>query len=100
MVADNSAGINNQNPPSSLKLYGTGTEEQSLILKAKSDILGAIYAPNANITVMAKTDIRGSLIAKSFEFKNGGDFYYDEALRKATTEDDVVRFVIIKWSEQ
>ncbi|MGB2807241.1 MAG: collagen-binding domain-containing protein, partial [Sedimentisphaerales bacterium] len=100
MIADNSAGINNENDPSSLKLYGTSTGEQSLILKAKSDILGAIYAPNANITVMAKTDIRGSLIAKSFELKNGGDFYYDEALRKVTTEDDVVHFVIIKWSEQ
>lgn len=99
MIADNSAGINNENDPSSLKLYGTSTGEQSLILKAKSDILGAIYAPNANITVLAKTDIRGSLIAKSFELKNGGDFYYDEALRKVTTEDDVVRFVIIKWRE-
>jgi len=97
MIADNSAGINNENDPSNLKLYGTSTGEQNLILKAKSDILGAIYAPNANITVMAKTDIRGSLIAKSFEFKNGGDFYYDEALRTVTTEDDAVRFVIIKW---
>ena len=100
MVADNSAGINNENDPSSLKLYGTSTEEQSLILKAKGDILGAIYAPNAKVTVMAKGDIRGSLIANSFELKNDGDFYYDAALRKVTTEDDVVRFVIIMWSEQ
>ncbi|MBW8041457.1 MAG: hypothetical protein FVQ85_15865 [Planctomycetes bacterium] len=99
MIAGNSAGINNENDPSSLKLYGTSTGEQSLILKAKSDILGAIYAPNANITVLAKSDIRGSLIAKSFELKNGGDFYYDEALRTVTTEDDVVRFVVIKWRE-
>ncbi|MHC4111448.1 MAG: DUF7305 domain-containing protein [Planctomycetota bacterium] len=99
MIADNSAGINNLNDPSNLKIYGTSTGEQSLILKAKSDILGAIYAPNANITVMAKTDIRGSLIAKSFELKNGGDFYYDEALRKVTTEDDVVHFVIRSWIE-
>ncbi len=99
MVADNSAGINNQNPPANLKLYGTGTEGQSIILKAKGDILGAIYAPNAKVTVMAKGDIRGSLIANSFELKNDGDFYYDAALRKVTIEDDAVRFVIIKWSE-
>jgi hypothetical protein len=48
---------------------------------------------------MAKGDIRGSLVANSFELKNDGDFYYDAALRKVTTEDDAVRFVIIKWSE-
>jgi hypothetical protein len=99
MVADNSAGINNQNPPASLKFYGTGAEEQNLILKAKGDILGAIYAPNAKVTVMAKGDIRGSLIANSFELKNDGDFYYDAALRKVTTEDDIVRFVITNWRE-
>jgi hypothetical protein len=99
MVADNSAGINNQNPPANLKLYGTSTGEQSLILKAKSESLGAIYAPNATVTVIAKSDIRGSLTANNFELKNGGDFYYDEALRKVTTEDDAVRFVIINWRE-
>jgi hypothetical protein len=99
MVADNSAGINNQNPPANLKFYGTSTGEQSLILKAKSESLGAVYAPNANVTVIAKSNIRGSLVANSFELKNGGDFYYDEALRKVTAEDDAVRFVIIKWSE-
>jgi hypothetical protein len=99
MVADNSAGINNQNPPANLKLYGTSTGEQSLILKAKSEFLGAVYAPNATVTVMAKSDIHGSLTANNFELKNGGDFYYDEALRKVGLEDDAVRFVIIKWRE-
>ncbi|NIP23908.1 MAG: hypothetical protein GWN67_06940 [Phycisphaerae bacterium] len=99
MIADNSAGINNQNPPANLKLYGTSTGEQSLILKAKSESLGAVYAPNATVTVIAKSDIRGSLTAYNFELKNGGDFYYDEALRKVTIDDDAVRFVIIKWRE-
>ncbi|MHC4309540.1 MAG: DUF7305 domain-containing protein [Planctomycetota bacterium] len=99
MVADNSAGINNQNPPGNLKLFGTSTGEQNLILKAKSESLGAVYAPNATVTVIAKSDIRGSLTANNFELKNGGDFYYDAALRKVTVDDDAVRFVIRKWSE-
>jgi len=99
MVADNSAGINNQNPPANFKFYGTSTGEQSLILKAKSESLGAVYAPNATVTVIAKSDIRGSLTANNFELKNGGDFYYDEALRKVRLEDDAVRFVIINWRE-
>ena len=99
MVADNSAGINNENDPSSLKFYGTSTEEQSLILKAKSESLGAVYAPNAKVIVIADSDIRGSLVADSFELKNGGNFYYDKALRKVTTDDDAVHFVIRSWTE-
>ena len=100
MIADNSAGINNHNPPENLKIYGTSTGEQNIILKAKSESLGAVYTPNATVTVIAKSDLRGSLTANNFELKNGGDFYYDAALRKVTVDDDAVRFVIRMWSEQ
>ena len=99
MVADNDAGINNEAYPTSLKIFGTSTDEQNLTLKAKSEALGAIYAPNAIVTIIAFSDIRGSVTSKSFELKTGGNFYYDEALRYVTTEDEAVRFVIREWSE-
>lgn len=100
MDAGNNAGINNQSIPSSFKLFGTSTEEQSLTLKAKSESLGAIYAPNATVTIMADGDIYGAITAKSVELKSGGNFYYDKALREVGTEDDAVRFVIREWSEE
>jgi hypothetical protein len=99
MIADNDAGINNQAEPTSLKVFGTSTDEQNLTIKAKSEALGAIYAPNAIVTIIAYNDIRGSVTSKSFELKTGGNFYYDEALRNVTTEDIAVRFVIREWSE-
>ena len=99
MVADNDAGINNESNPTSLKIFGTSTDEQNLTLKAKSEALGAIYAPNAIVTIIAYSDIRGSVSSKSFELKTGGNFYYDEALRNVSTEDEAVRFVITEWNE-
>lgn len=100
MTADNNSGINNEGAPTSFKLFGTSTEDQSLTLKAKSESLGAIYAPNATVTIMADGDIYGAITAKSVELKSGGNFYYDKALREVGTEDDAVRFVINQWREE
>jgi len=98
--AANNAGINNESVPTSFKLFGTSTEEQSLTLKAKSETLGAIYTPNGVVIIMADNDVFGSVTAKSFELKASGNFLYDEALRTVTTDDDAVRFVIRQWSEE
>ena len=98
--AATNAGINNESVPSSLKIFGTSTEEQYLTLKAKSETLGAIYAPNAVVIIMSDNDIYGSVTAKIFELKTGGNFLYDEALRYVTTDDDAVRFVIRQWREE
>lgn len=100
LVAGNNAGINNKNPPEKFKLYGTGGEEQQLDLKAKGDFFGAVYAPNADVIINAGGDIYGSFISSSFEMKSGGNFYYDEALRNVSVNDEAVRFVIKRWSEQ
>jgi hypothetical protein len=99
MVASNDAGINNENDPKNFKLFGTGTDEQVITLKAKSESLGAIYTPNAIVTIMADGDVYGSITAKTFEMKSGGNFYYDKALKNATIEDEGLRFVIKEWRE-
>jgi hypothetical protein len=98
MIADNNAGINNQGSPSSFKLFGTNIDQQSIILKAKSETLGALYAPNASVAVYAQSDVRGSIIADSFELKAGGNFYYDKALSEVSIEEAIC-FVITRWTE-
>jgi len=98
MIADNNAGINVLDSPSSFKMYGTNPDQQSIILKAKSETLGALYAPNAKVAVYAQSDIRGSIIADSFELKAGGNFYYDKALSDVSIEE-AIRFVITRWTE-
>lgn len=96
---DNNAGINNQNAPGNFTLYGTGTN-QTFTIRAKSEVLGAVYAPNADITVMATGDVYGSFVGNSFQMMSGGNFYYDEALKDVSVGDEAVQFVVRGWSEE
>jgi hypothetical protein len=44
-------------------------------------------------------DVYGSIVCNEFEFKSGGDFYFDEALRDAAVDDPGVRVSVERWSE-
>lgn len=99
----NGSGINTEAPPeeaSTLQLYATGEGTQYFDVKAKSEWTGVIYAPNADVDLYAKGDAYGSIIADTFEFKAGGNFHYDEALREnITVEDEGVTFAVARWNE-
>ncbi len=82
-----------------IQLYGTGEGEQNFDIKAKNEWIGVIYAPNANIDLYANGDVYGAIVSNSFEFKNGGNYYYDEALREVSLEDEGVSFVVERWYE-
>lgn len=98
--AANSNGINNETQiPGNFTLFGTG-EDQIFDLKAKSSWYGAVYAPNATITVFAGGDIYGSFISSDFEMKSGGSLYYDIALRDGSITEVGTRFVVERWQEQ
>ena len=96
----NSGAINNLTQDAKkLKIYGLN-DCQSIILKNGSDFYGAIYAPNADMTMMNSGDAYGSIVTDSFEQKNSADFYYDADLRDVSFNDELIRFVISRWSEQ
>lgn len=86
--------------PSTLQLYATGSGTQLFDLKSKSHWCGVVYAPNADVDLYALGDVYGSVSAYDFEFKAGGNFYYDEALKKADVFDEGVRFTVKRWKEQ
>lgn len=98
------SGINTENPPEkaeTLQIYATGQDKQFFDIKAKSEFTGVIYAPNADVDLYAKGDVYGSVIADSFEFKAGGNYHYDEALKEVGTNDydKGARFVVERWHE-
>jgi hypothetical protein len=100
LTAGNSSGINNETEtPANFILYGTG-EDQTFDIKAKSEWYGAVYAPNADISIKAGADIYGSFIGASFENKAGGFIWYDAALRDVSTTDVAVGFVVERWREE
>ena len=99
--ADNSGGFNNQaGIVKDFQLFATGTEEQVFDMKAKSSIFGTIYAPDVDILMYAKTEMRGAIVGRNVEFKSGGVFYYDEALRDVSIDDVGARFIVKRWREE
>ncbi|MHC4475237.1 MAG: DUF7305 domain-containing protein [Planctomycetota bacterium] len=86
--------------PARLKIFATGTGTQSFDIKAESHWCGVVYAPNTDIDLYAMGDVYGSFVANSFEFKAGGNFYYDESLKQVTTDDEGVTFTVTRWAEQ
>ena len=100
-ISDNNSGINNTtNSPSAFQLFGTGGPGQIIDLKAKSDVFGVIYAPDATLTVFAGGDVYGAFVSNSFELKNPASFFYDVALQEVNVDDVGVRYVISRWNEQ
>lgn len=102
------SGFNNMGTPPDLKIWGnwrpdvTGGEVvQKWTLNAKSEYFGQIYAPSADVTVNAKGDLYGAFTSNSFDMRNGGNLYYDGALRDVDPiKDPGVRFVLMRWYEQ
>lgn len=99
----NGSGINTEAPPEqadTLQIYATGAGSQFFDIKAKSEFTGIIYAPDADVDLYANGNAYGSVIARDFEYKSGGNFYYDEALQnKNTVNDEAVQFVVTRWYE-
>jgi len=97
-----SSGINTENPTkeaSILQIYGTSDGAQSFELKANGQFTGAVYAPNADVDLYAGGDVYGAVVGDSFEFKAGGNYHYDEALRQVDKDDAGVRYVVRRWEE-
>jgi len=96
------SGINTQTATKeakTLEVYATGEGTQTFDLKAKTDWIGVVYAPNADVSLYAGSDIYGAVVANTFELKAGGSYHYDRALKNVSVDDEGVRFVVDRWSE-
>jgi hypothetical protein len=99
----NGSSISTENPPeaaTSIQIYTTGQDKQFIDIKAKSEFTGTIYAPDDDVVLYAKGNAYGSIIADSFNYMAGGNFYFDEALRDdVSIDDEAVVFVVNRWYE-
>jgi len=108
ILSNTGSGFNNLGTPPQLKLWGNWTEStpttgpcQNWQLNAKSAYFGQIYAPAASVQVNNGNNLYGAFTAYDFTTMNGGNLYYDGALREVDpTKDPAVRFVLMRWYEQ
>ncbi len=95
----NSAGFNNGTADSrNLGIYCLDTCTK-VIFKNSGDFYGTIYAPNAAVTIDNSADVYGSVVSDSFMLKATGRLIYDANLRNRNINEEGVRFVINRWSE-
>jgi hypothetical protein len=60
---------------------GTSSSNQTFTFNGASNIYGAVYAPNANMTFNDATDSFGSFIGKTVLLNGLGKVHYEEALK-------------------
>lgn len=95
----NGSEINNQGKSAKdLKIYGLNNCKD-IDLKNTSNFYGAVYAPDAKVTVHNSAEFYGPIVAKEFEQKSKGDFFYDAALRETEEDDAAVHFTVKRWRE-
>jgi len=96
----NGGFINNvAQDPQKLKIYGLDTCE-GIDFKTASNFYGAIYAPEADVTLYNSVTYNGAVLANSFTQMVNADFNYDASLRDASINDEGVRFVVERWHEE
>jgi choice-of-anchor A domain-containing protein len=97
--AKTSANLNNETADAdNLLIYGLDTCTQ-IDIKNSSDFYGAVYAPNADLTIYNGGDLYGAFVGNSFEMKNSGSFYYDTSLANIGIDDQTAHFSVIRWWE-
>ncbi len=84
-IGGNGVATANNKPPNFL-LYGTvdptdsAQKCTSISIHGNGDFHGAVYAPDADISVVGNGGVYGSLTGKSVSINGNGGLHYDEAL--------------------
>lgn len=71
--------LNQTNTPANSALYGTAASgsTQSITVTGNGEFIGAIYAPNATLSLGGNGAVNGAVIASSITLGGNGVFHYD-----------------------
>jgi hypothetical protein len=105
--------ISNTNPNASLTIYvggGFSTKNGGMINNLTADptklqiyaldtLYGAIYAPNAEVSMKNSVEIYGSIVSNQFFQAAASNVYYDPALRNVASDGVNTSLIMQQWSE-
>jgi len=84
ITAETQGDINTTGVPKNLTIYSTGS---TITLLTQTDFFGAIYAPNATISLTSKTaggEMFGAIVCNSFVSGTNTGVHFDRALLKVS----------------
>jgi len=85
--------------PSSLMILGTSTTSQTISVTGNGQLIGAVYAPTASVTMSgggSSGNVMGSVVGRTISMTGGSAFHYDESLVNASAGNP---FGIVQWRE-
>jgi hypothetical protein len=88
--------VNMTGPPPNITIYSKSSETIAFHNINSAPLMGTIYAPYANITIMNTGDFYGQVWGKTVNLKNAGNFYFDTALLDRWPLDTVS---IVSWKD-
>jgi len=84
---------NDSKLPGAFQFIGLPTQTS---LNFKKDLIGAVFAPNSNLTLAGANTVYGSLVMNTFTLLGGADVHFDMSL---STPQKRWGFIIISWKE-
>ena len=91
--------VNESQTPSQFQLYGTNLESQTFNLSGNAAWYGAVYAPNASITLNGGGNVGafyGAMIGNDITLNGGAEFIGDADLAELLLDDS---FAMANWRE-
>ena len=96
----NSSALNNlTKEPTKFQIRGLDSCE-TIQFKNSSDVYGLVYAPDTDVIMHNAVMLYGAIVSENVDMRNSSTLMYDATLRDVTVDDDYVRFVTTKWSEE
>ncbi|MCX5715359.1 MAG: hypothetical protein NTV07_00505, partial [Candidatus Omnitrophica bacterium] len=86
---------NKSSLPANCVIYCTD-DVHNVSFSGNGNLCGAIYAPDAAITVSGNGDVYGSLVGNSFTDTGNGTIHYDEALKNTGLGS---QYKVTSWKE-
>lgn len=100
-ISINGQGIvNSTKLPLNLIIFGTGNSMQTISLGGSGSLYGAIYAPEAKITLKGVGTggmVFGSVVGKEVELSGSAAIHYDEALGALRMQ--LGKFIVQSWKD-
>ncbi len=84
-------------PPDKMLVYSSGGIDTDVKVNGGAGFAGAIYAPNAEVTLTGGGDIFGAVVGGKVNVSGNGQFHYDEALGDTGL---IAYFEVREWVEK
>jgi len=93
--AKNGSAINNLSQPTDFSIFSNSS--QDIIFKHSSAFKGMVYAPNAHVEMKNSAGIYGLIWGNTATIHNGGEFYFDEAIKDKYPSANNYTINVLSW---